>query len=186
MSIAADKCYKAAFKFKAVLERQLDCDAAVMHTTEDDLLCALLGEEYYTYLMLCHGCRVELVRACVSSGKVYIDREIDKTYARDWPCGTEIYFEPAAQSAMVDALKAADECVPEVPECDEKLYTGMFCIGRFNFRVQDGLITECLPNGRNIANDCFTNPVITFDKNGCIECVAEAPETTLVYRECKR
>ena len=184
MSVVEDKCFKELHRFCTHLAQPLRPNGITLDTDDDDKICHALGNKHYTYLTVIGDCVHEVIRVCSVSGSLYVDRAIDETCMGDWPCGTEVSFE-WNPSAIADQMRKADELIPEEPECDEP-YSGQFCMGRFNFIVRKGLIVDCKPNGRNIANDEFINPVVQFDKNGCIECVTEGPDKFLQYREpCK-
>ena len=174
-STMQDKCFKAATRFCSELSVQLPKHQNYLHLDEDaqHQLCYLLGDDNYTYLTLSDGKCVETVRLCVAREALYIDRGIDDTEARSWPCGTSITFE-WAESAMIDLSIKANEYVPEEPECD-KLFSGKVCVGRYDLVIEDGLIVSCRQNKNMLHEGCYESPVITIDEDGCVSAIAEGP-----------
>lgn len=186
MKLFEDKDFVPLYGACFTLKRDLSCGVLTLELTDNQELCAKLNGGY-TYLVLtsheypnCH----EIVKVCQQNGALFLERGIDNTKERDWPCGAQAKYD-TVPSGVWDMWQ--DVTRYERTEDDEckSLYTGKFCMGRFDFSIKDGLITDCRPNKRDIANACFENPVITFDKNGCIESVAEGNDKLVHYKPCR-
>lgn len=148
------------------------------------MLCDVLGLNYYTYLTLGDGCDFEVLRVCVKQGKLYVEREIEGTRRKDWPCGTclEFHFTNAAWCDMARNL----EEVPEQENTCPQVWSGTICIGRWDYTVEDGLITGRECNNNNIPHNVVENPTICFDKDGCIEEVTEGQNSIAVVAKCNQ
>ena len=186
MSVLDDKCFKHVHKFCTVLTEDLLCGSERLHLKNEDELCILLGSNYYTYLTLTDGFAHEVVKVCVVNEKVYtVERGLDGTKDKYWPCSTEVTYDGTAPSALVDLWRKADEDIPEDPYEPESLYSGHFCVGRFDYRVKNGKIVACRQNKNMLDENCYDNPVITVDEDGCISAIAEGSPNLPVYSRCK-
>jgi len=147
VSVLDDKCFKHVHKFCTVLTEDLLCGSERLHLKNEDELCILLGSNYYTYLTLTDGFAHEVVKVCVVNEKVYtVERGLDGTKDKYWPCSTEVTYDGTAPSALVVA---------------------------------------CRQNKNMLDENCYDNPVITVDEDGCISAIAEGSPNLPVYSRCK-
>ena len=141
-------------------------------------LCDKLGGDSYTYLTLGDGCDFEVIRVCPRQGKLYVEREIEGTRRKDWPCGTCIEFQWTVCS-MQDLQYGSK---PEEPEefdipCG---FNGTLCIGKWDYTIKNGWIAGRECTNRNIPNFA-DNASICFDKDGCITEVVEGRNKVAQY-----
>lgn len=140
-------------------------------------LCHTLGRDCYTYLSIGDECNWELIRVQVEQGRLYIsDRGLEGTVCREWPCGTCVEFHPTT-AVMLDLIENAyryrrDKDNDDKDDTDEQgiNFTGVLCVGIWDYHVKEGVIVACKRSKRNIPTSTVTrNTTICWDKDGCIE-----------------
>jgi len=162
------KCFKALYGFCAATDERVERDDCALGFSDKirAKLCQMLGEDYYTYLVLHDALDHEIVRLEQSHGLLSIHRAQDDTDKQAWPCGTLVKFD-WVPSAITDAK------IEKVPEkCPEELFTGKIKNGNCTVHFKDGLAYKETVNKRQIQDGCYEEPVITY-KNGCVTEIAE-------------
>lgn len=167
-----DKCFKALYGFCSSLECPLERDdcAIKLDAKVHAQLCQMLGDEFYTYMVVHDGICHEILMVEYSEGLIYAERGIDDTKVACWPCGASIRFDWVA-SAIWDqnyAVKALEQ-----PECPEELFSGKIKNGNCTVVFKDGLAVKETVNKHPIRKGCYDSPVITVDKHGCISDIGE-------------
>lgn len=167
-----DKCFKPLFRFCTATDVALERDDCALGLTDKvrAKLCQQLGDEFYTYLVLSDSLCHEVISVCYSEGLLFIERGLDATDARSWPCGTTLSFE-ATLSAWVDAKELVDETLDE-EECPEELFKGKVKNGNCTVHFKDGKAIKEKVNKKQLHDGCYERPVITI-KDGCLVDIAE-------------
>ena len=171
-----DKCFKPLFGFCTCLYADLRKGDVVMALPpmESAKLCAMLGSDFYTYLILYdNGCH-EIVKVCQKDGVLYVDRPYDATAEQEWSPGTDIKFDWAL-SAVKDLTELASK-EGEDDECPKELFTGEIKNGNCTVSFKDGLAVSEKATKRPVVDACYENPVITVE-DGCIVAMAEGSPT---------
>lgn len=176
------KCFKPLFRFCTVTDDALHRDDCAIALTDKARakLCQQLGDDFYTYMVLSDSLCHEVISVCYSEGILFIERGLDDTDARSWPCGTSLSFE-ATLSAWMDSRKLV-EIEPE--ECEEELFSGKIKNGNCTVHFKDGVAVKEKVNKKQIPDGCYTHPIPTY-KNGCLVEIAEGAGYPTLNNCCK-
>jgi hypothetical protein len=114
--IAEGVVFKPFYKFCSKLACDLTATATTAKLVQADMdaLCAGLGNQHHTYLVIAQGARHEVVKATCADGKLLLERGRDNTTAQVWNNCAVVSFDwsPSAMTEAAqqvqDAMKAGD------------------------------------------------------------------------------
>lgn len=175
-----DKCFKPLYgKCTTTNEVMLKDDCALPVSPKDKAkLCQELGDHSYTYLVLYDGFCHEIVKVGQMHNILYVERSQDGTTREEWPCGTQLKFDWTESG-----LRELKDKVKEDDECPEKLFTGTIKNGNCTVYFEDGKAIKEKPNKHQIADACYTNPVIDME-DGCISRIGKGTSVTRYQSMC--
>jgi len=206
MSVANPCNYKEWHLGCTTLCRDISDDSTELPLKEQFCiqLCALLGAECYTYLVIDNGFKTETVKVGCSAGSPYIiERGVDSTRPRTWFAGDNISWMMTAQ-AVKDCVACAksEEEPDETPliKSDSLDITqnddGQWCIESadvadgdcswsdcgYRYSWEGGVIKkEALPATEVLRDGVYSNATIVVE-NGCIKAVTKG--CPLVVSSC--
>lgn len=164
------KCFKPLYGFCTCLSEDLDRDDCALGLPDkySAKLRQLLGNGFYTYLVISDGFCHEIIKVECSQGILYIERAQDHTSKENWTCGDRVKFDWTL-SGICDLKKVAEE---EDEECPVELFTGEIKNGNCTVKFEDGIAVKNVPNKHQISDGCYDVPVVTY-KDGCLVAIAE-------------